>query len=68
MPESAKEKDIIEIPDKTEMPLSFRERLMKNSSILGGILDNMKTKEEEIRGKEEKLRHQNRNLSTKLPY
>jgi len=51
-----------------EMPLSFRERLMKSSTILGGIIDNMRSKEEELRSKEEKVRHQNRNLSTKLSY
>ena len=57
-------------PEETqqEMPLSFRERLMKSSTILGGIIDNMRSKEEELRSKEEKVRHQNRNLSTKLSY
>lgn len=50
------------------MPLSFRERLLKQSSVLGDILDNIKNREDEARGKEEKQRHAKRNLSTKLSY
>jgi hypothetical protein len=32
------------------------------------VLDNIKQKEDELRLKEEKTRHNNRNLSTKLSY
>jgi hypothetical protein len=50
------------------MPLSFRERLMSKSTLLGGLLDNIKQREDDQRSKEEKYRHQHRNNSTKLSY
>ncbi len=50
------------------MPLSFRERLMSKSTLLGGLLDNIKQREDDLRAKEEKYRHQHRNNSTKLSY
>jgi hypothetical protein len=51
------------------MPLSFRERLLKKSStVLSSVLDNLTKKEDELRIKEEKNRHNNRNHSTKLSY
>ena len=41
---------------------------MSKSTLLGGLLDNIKQREDDLRAKEEKYRHQHRNNSTKLSY
>ena len=54
--------------DIDNMPLSFRDRLLKSSPLAKQFLNNLQQKEEEERIKEEKIRHKNRNLSQRLSY